>query len=75
MADMMRPCGKPDAILGHVALWGDRSPMDASTSKQGYFVNRGESGGADDRARHVATVSIGGQTGCGIVERDMDKNT
>jgi hypothetical protein len=26
LVDMLRPCGKPDAILGHVASWGDRFP-------------------------------------------------
>jgi hypothetical protein len=39
MADMMRPWGKPDAILWHVASWGDRFPMAATTSKPGVFVN------------------------------------
>jgi hypothetical protein len=32
MANMRRPLLKSDAILGHVASWGDRFPMAATKS-------------------------------------------
>jgi hypothetical protein len=49
--------------------------MDVSTSKLGYFVNRGVSSGrSGDEARYVATTSAGGLSNCAIVEAGMDRN-
>jgi hypothetical protein len=40
MANMRRPLLKSDAILGHVASWGDRFPMPA-TKSQGEILSIG----------------------------------
>jgi hypothetical protein len=41
MADMLRPCTrKSDAILRHVASWGDRFPMTVNTAKEALPVNQ-----------------------------------
>jgi hypothetical protein len=48
MANMRRPLLKSDAILGHVASWGDRFPKSATKSwgsilSIGYAYHRAES--------------------------------
>jgi hypothetical protein len=45
LVDMLRPCRKPDAILGHVASWGDRFPR-ARILPKAFVLSIGKPGSA-----------------------------
>jgi len=55
--DMRRPCENPDAILWHVASWGDRCPQALNTAKEIEPVNR-KAGSADAAMSHLNDWSI-----------------